>query len=842
MNIKKLFRSYKRKMIFESLIKSFLFGAAVGASVLFALSVIYHIMVMEPEPVLFLAIPIGLFLLSSILMFFICYYPTDKDVARRIDETGLHERVGTMLEYKDETTEIAQIQRKDAMGHLAKTSPSKLRMNIGKGSLITALVCVCLAACVCLVPYDLFAVDISAENPNAERDQMVENLIEQLRDEINRPEIDDELGEKLEEIIDQMEEDLENSESDLEDAAIIDNAEDRIDDLFDDEISRDEIGEALQHYELISELGEAISKGDTEKVTEALNNLEEKMNEDSSLIPALSADIESALADSGIEAGDELYDALKEFSSDLSEIDGEDPAKMTEAFDKAEGAINEALENQAALQQAGEDFENMLSDAYDESMGNENESISDQLEAAIDEAISRDEIGEAMQEHELTKELGEAISSGDKGEVSEALESLEEKMNEDNSLIPELSEDIKSSLEESGIKSDDELYDALSDFADELSNLDEDNLSEDMAEAFDRAEESIGEALDEQAALEEQMRAEANAEAENNSEQSDDPFPDMTAEERAQMIEELVEQMREQASSPNFSEPLQEDLDDIIDEMEENLQNSSSHYEDAVIMEEAMNEIEETIAEYIAKDEIGAALKQYELTEELGDAISNGDIEKVSTSLNDLEVKLNEDSELISTLSENIASALVDSGIEAGDKLFDALDLFSGELSFLPKENYSKKMEIEFDEAEYLINVALGMEEMSLDQGEQMNQTLEEAMREAMQRANEQSGQPPESQRPDQQGNQQGNQEVDKRPGNEPMEGQEDNKGPQGYGNGERTDPTMTEGIYDPISGSVTYGEVFAAYYSEYLQAISNGELSEEMQEIMKEYFESLND
>ncbi len=841
MNIKKLFRSYKRKIIFESLIKSFLFGAAIGASVLFALSVVYHIRVMNPDPVIFISMTIGFFLLSSIPMFFICYYPTDKDVARRIDETGLKERVGTMLEYKDDTSEVALIQRQDAVGHLAKTSPSRLRMNIGKRSPITALVCVCLAVAVCLVPYDLFAVDISAEDPEVQREQMIEDLLEQLRDEADQLEIDDELRDKLDEIIDQMEEDLENSESDLEDAAIIDSTEDRIDDLFDDAISHDEIGEAFQHYDLISELGEAISKGDTEKVTQALDNLEDKVNEDSSLLPEISENIESALADSGIESGDELYDALKDFSSDLSALDGEDPEKTAEAFDKAEGAINEALENQAALQQAGEDFENMLSEAYDKALGKESENLADQLEAAIDAAISRDEIGDAMQEHELTKELGEAISNGDKGEVSEALENLEEKLNEDNSLIPELSEDIKSSLEESGIKSDDELYDALSDFADELANLDEDNLSEDMAEAFDRAEESIGEALDEQAALEAQMRAEANAEAENNSEQNDNSFPDMTAEEREQMISELVEQMRQQANSPEFGEQLQETLNEIIDEMEENLQNSSSHYEDALIMEEAMNEIEEAIAESVGKEEIGGALKNYELTEDLGDAIANGDTEKVSTSLNSLEAKLNEDGSLIPTLSENILSALAESGIEAGDKLFDALDLFARELASLPEEDYSKKMAIEFDEAEYLINVALGMEEMRLNQGEQMSQTLEEAMREAMRRASEQSGEPqsPESQRPSQQGNQQ---ENNNRPGNEQTEGQEGNRVPQGIGSGERTDPTMTEGIYDPISGSVTYGEVFAAYYSEYLQAISGGEFSEEIEEIMKEYFESLND
>ena len=51
----------------------------------------------------------------------------------------------------------------------------------------------------------------------------------------------------------------------------------------------------------------------------------------------------------------------------------------------------------------------------------------------------------------------------------------------------------------------------------------------------------------------------------------------------------------------------------------------------------------------------------------------------------------------------------------------------------------------------------------------------------------------------------------------------------------------MTEGIYDPVSGSVSYGEVFAAYYAEYLAALEAGEVPEDLQEIIDQYFSSLN-
>ena len=70
--------------------------------------------------------------------------------------------------------------------------------------------------------------------------------------------------------------------------------------------------------------------------------------------------------------------------------------------------------------------------------------------------------------------------------------------------------------------------------------------------------------------------------------------------------------------------------------------------------------------------------------------------------------------------------------------------------------------------------------------------------------------------------------------------GEENGMGP---GNGE---PGMdgvsrqTEPVYDPISGSVPYGDVFSAYYSEYLRDAEDGEIPFEVQEAARAYFAGL--
>jgi hypothetical protein len=51
---------------------------------------------------------------------------------------------------------------------------------------------------------------------------------------------------------------------------------------------------------------------------------------------------------------------------------------------------------------------------------------------------------------------------------------------------------------------------------------------------------------------------------------------------------------------------------------------------------------------------------------------------------------------------------------------------------------------------------------------------------------------------------------------------------------------TMTEGFYDPVSGYVSFGEVYALYYAEYLQALKDGKVPEELQEKMDKYFSGL--
>ena len=77
-------------------------------------------------------------------------------------------------------------------------------------------------------------------------------------------------------------------------------------------------------------------------------------------------------------------------------------------------------------------------------------------------------------------------------------------------------------------------------------------------------------------------------------------------------------------------------------------------------------------------------------------------------------------------------------------------------------------------------------------------------------------------------------------PGGEPG-GNEDGSGRgSGEEGGEERLSRMTEPVYDPISGTVPYGEVFSAYYSDYLRDAQNGGIPYEVSGAARSYFEDL--
>lgn len=156
MNFNKLLRSYKQKLLLEGLLRSFLFGLIFSAAALFLTSLVCRIITKE-VPLWLLGLIGGcVFTASFLLLFIFHFYPVPKTIAARVDELGLQERVSTMLEYRQSDTEIAALQRKDAIEQISKISPKQMKFHFLKREFIVCAFSVCMAVIMMALPYNIF--------------------------------------------------------------------------------------------------------------------------------------------------------------------------------------------------------------------------------------------------------------------------------------------------------------------------------------------------------------------------------------------------------------------------------------------------------------------------------------------------------------------------------------------------------------------------------------------------------------------------------------------------------------------------------------------------------------
>jgi hypothetical protein len=271
----------------------------------------------------------------------------------------------------------------------------------------------------------------------------------------------------------------------------------------------------------------------------------------------------------------------------------------------------------------------------------------------------------------------------------------------------------------------------------------------------------------------------------------------------------------------------------------------------------------------VTKEELGAALRQFASTSDLGKAIEKGDIDAASVALektkNDLlALETDRQAERLARIASDIKIALDMTGGDGTDRLYAALDAFRDRLDSAAEaasggKNVSDEIIQAVDKAKEEIRSVL--EEQNKLDGvlDQLIELLTDAKKSILNadfpslESETVSEDSPETEAPETEQTPSETDEAgkDKEPGSEDSEGDkgdaensdsqysEDNS----VQSGEPSDGTMTymrEEIYDPALGNVAYGEVFAAYYAEYLTAVGEGKIAEDMQAMLEKYFDSL--
>lgn len=372
--MKELFVGFKKKLLLENFLKALLFAVLFSSALLFLASLIYHILVVRMTA----GVAWLIAAISFVLAFALCFafgYPAQKKIASRIDQLGLLERVGTMLEYQNVDTYIANLQRRDAKEHLQKVTPKQMKFALSRNLIKFCAISLCFALVMMLLPYDVFSLK-KRSSLGEENEVFVKELLEQLRQEVKQAELDALLSEELEQILEELEEELKDSESELEQAAKIEEAKKEMEERLEKELTKNPIGQALQQYDLTKPLGEAIENADEEGVKFSLDTLEKAVQEDLSVREALSQTVFSALSQSGAPESDKLYQALFLFATSLFENTPETDTyedAMIQTFDDAKRQIIEALREQEQVEMAKDSLDKTLNEAKKEALGKQNQ-------------------------------------------------------------------------------------------------------------------------------------------------------------------------------------------------------------------------------------------------------------------------------------------------------------------------------------------------------------------------------------------------------------------------------------------------------------------------------------
>ncbi len=317
MEINRLLRPFKNRLFKEDLIRS-LIGSLSTASVLtFILSAFYHFKIQEPDRKYLLLCFAGSFLAVFLFLFFIVFYPWRKRVARRLDSTGLKDRISTMIEYRDDPSPVAHVQRRNAQWYLRTMNPSRIRLNISRKRTAVAATCVLLMTAMLLTPYDIFA----RINPEIEARMALEKKIaalsDRLRTEITLAQFPESVETPLLGTVDTMQENMLAGANDLQRATSVILAKQEMENAVSEYVSRIKLGDAFQKYNATRSLGVSLAVGDSGMIGDTLTQTVTDLMEDAEKVFPLASDLRSALSSSGVDPSDALYSSFGSMASYL---------------------------------------------------------------------------------------------------------------------------------------------------------------------------------------------------------------------------------------------------------------------------------------------------------------------------------------------------------------------------------------------------------------------------------------------------------------------------------------------------------------------------------------------
>lgn len=137
----KLFEKYYARIAKEGWLKAVLCGLLVGTSALLVASAIFWVIGFDYPWVGFIVFGAAIAAATPVF-YYKKFRPTIKQIAKRVDELGLEERLLTMQEFENDTSYIAMRQREDAKAALKTVNAGLVKIKVS----VSLIVTLCLVA------------------------------------------------------------------------------------------------------------------------------------------------------------------------------------------------------------------------------------------------------------------------------------------------------------------------------------------------------------------------------------------------------------------------------------------------------------------------------------------------------------------------------------------------------------------------------------------------------------------------------------------------------------------------------------------------------------------------
>ncbi len=407
------FKKFQRKIRIGSVIRAILFGLSLGVITSAVLMLIDKLSMRDADIVRYIIVSLiptalGIGIMLPILV------PTQKRLAKRIDASlGLGEKVQTMVEFKNETGTMAQMQREDADRILRDTPKHKV-----KGMCTWVFTVIPLLAVLCMVG----TVLVPAKAPEEEKPPVDETFslspwqeqaLKNLIDEVKSSEMEETPRDS---IVKQLEGLLIRVKSIKKESAMKETVAEcivKIDEIVEENntygISAEILADSIDAG--LSTLGNSMKSGEMLLVIDALHETAARLDENKEEAEVIKLALDQALVKIGNKSDEALTSALGSFSLRLGEINDEtDAQSLTLMMVNVEGDIVSALRPEITNEEIGEKTIYRLMDIFKL----KNEDIPEGVFDKESSEGSSDAESDERDEEETEKGDGGGLGSGDR--------------------------------------------------------------------------------------------------------------------------------------------------------------------------------------------------------------------------------------------------------------------------------------------------------------------------------------------------------------------------------------------------------------------------------------------